>query len=233
MSSLDKTLEQWLTFGLALVGGYADATGFVLARSFTGHITGNLVLVAVSAVALQWRLTLARLAAVVAFLAGVVLSLLLARLLAAYRSSTVLAVAMALEMLLIIGAYLALAGEVRAGTEIFVVCLAGALGLQNGAFRRAVGINVHTTYITGMITSLMVAVDARLRAAGDRWPPDPTIWLRAAVWALFVIGAVIGAATVYRFREGGLAGLLLILLALLIGGSCMAARERSQEPVPE
>jgi len=31
----------WLFFGLALVGGYADAAGFLLANSFTGHATGT------------------------------------------------------------------------------------------------------------------------------------------------------------------------------------------------
>ena len=38
----------WLSLGIALVGGYADAAGFLLANSFTGHVTGNLVLAAIS-----------------------------------------------------------------------------------------------------------------------------------------------------------------------------------------
>jgi uncharacterized membrane protein YoaK (UPF0700 family) len=33
-----------LSFGLAFVGGYADAASFVLAKTFTGHLTGTLAL---------------------------------------------------------------------------------------------------------------------------------------------------------------------------------------------
>ena len=46
---------------------------------------------------------------------------------------------MAVEVVLVLGAGLSLSlhGEVR--TEVFVVCLSMALGLQNGAFRRAGG----------------------------------------------------------------------------------------------
>jgi uncharacterized membrane protein YoaK (UPF0700 family) len=36
--------DRWLSFGLAFVGGYGDAASFILAKTFTGHVTGNLVL---------------------------------------------------------------------------------------------------------------------------------------------------------------------------------------------
>ena len=62
--------DKWLSFGLAFVGGYGDAAGFVLARTFTGHFTGNLVLGAVSIAAGDWRATLARVGAIVCFLGG-------------------------------------------------------------------------------------------------------------------------------------------------------------------
>ena len=31
----------WLSCGLAFVGGYGDAASFILAKTFTGHVTGN------------------------------------------------------------------------------------------------------------------------------------------------------------------------------------------------
>src|SRR6202030_4415232 len=34
----------WLSLGLAFVGGYGDAASFVLVKTLTGHVTGNLVL---------------------------------------------------------------------------------------------------------------------------------------------------------------------------------------------
>jgi uncharacterized membrane protein YoaK (UPF0700 family) len=35
-----------ISIGLAFVGGYADASSYLLARTFTGHLTGNCVLAA-------------------------------------------------------------------------------------------------------------------------------------------------------------------------------------------
>jgi hypothetical protein len=60
-----------------------------------------------------------------------------------------------IEVILIVAASLALSSGLAHGVGIFVIFLSLALGLQNGAFRRVGGISVHTTYLTGMITSLI------------------------------------------------------------------------------
>ncbi len=39
--------------------------------------------------------------------------------------------------------------------ELFIIFMCLALGLQNGALRKADGISVHTTYVTGMVTKLL------------------------------------------------------------------------------
>jgi uncharacterized membrane protein YoaK (UPF0700 family) len=39
--------DEQLSLGLAFVGGYGDAAGFILAKTFTGHVTGSLVLAAI------------------------------------------------------------------------------------------------------------------------------------------------------------------------------------------
>jgi Cu(I)/Ag(I) efflux system membrane protein CusA/SilA len=49
-SSIRQT-DAWFSFGLAFVGGYGDAASFVLAKTFTGHVTGNLVLGAIAVAA--------------------------------------------------------------------------------------------------------------------------------------------------------------------------------------
>jgi predicted permease len=36
MPLVGETPDQWLSFGLAFVGGFGDAAGFILARTFTG-----------------------------------------------------------------------------------------------------------------------------------------------------------------------------------------------------
>jgi uncharacterized membrane protein YoaK (UPF0700 family) len=39
-----RQTDKWLSLGLAFVGGYGDAASFVVAQTFTGHVTGNLPL---------------------------------------------------------------------------------------------------------------------------------------------------------------------------------------------
>ena len=49
-----------ISMGLAFIGGYADASSYLLARTFTGHLTGNCVLAAVSTASGDWHLSLVR-----------------------------------------------------------------------------------------------------------------------------------------------------------------------------
>jgi uncharacterized membrane protein YoaK (UPF0700 family) len=151
----DRPADAWLSFGLAFIGGYGDAASFVLAKTFTGHVTGNLVLGAIAAAARDWRAMLGHLSAIVTFLLGVALSTFIVRPLKAWPSLPSLPTVMGIEVILIVAAALALASGMTPRVEIFVIFLSLALGLQNGAFGRAGGISVHTTYLTGMITILI------------------------------------------------------------------------------
>src|SRR5271163_3655897 len=124
-----RLTDTWLSFGLAFVGGYGDAAGFVLAKTFTGHVTGNLVLGAISVAAHDWRATLAHLSAIATFLTGVLLSTLILRPLKAWPSWPLLTTIMGIEVILIVAASLALASNVVHGVEIFVIFVSLALGL--------------------------------------------------------------------------------------------------------
>src|SRR5437868_13787959 len=89
-----------ISIGLAFIGGYADASSYLLARTFTGHLTGNCVLAAVSAASKDWYLTLDRLLAVIVFLAGIIFSLMLNRFAPVRLRRSLLAIAMFIEVLL-------------------------------------------------------------------------------------------------------------------------------------
>jgi uncharacterized membrane protein YoaK (UPF0700 family) len=214
--------DEWLSLGLAFVGGYGDAAGFVLAKTFTGHVTGNLVLAAIAIAAHDWRVTIARLSAVVCFLVGILFSVLVARSLAAWPSWRLLSTVMAIEVILIVVGYLALPSHETPGAEILVICLSLALGLQNGAFRRVGGISVHTTYLTGMITGLITMKAEQYASHVAPRPiiaPDPRLSLLCKIWFAFVVGAGTGAAMVFRFRELGILGAALLLFALIVRNS--------------
>jgi uncharacterized membrane protein YoaK (UPF0700 family) len=168
-SSIRQT-DAWLSFGLAFVGGYGDAASFVLAKTFTGHVTGNLVLGAIAVAAHDWRAMLGHLSAIVTFLPGVVLSLFIVRPLKAWPSWPswpFLPTVMGIEVILIVADALILESGMALRVEIFVIFSSLALGLQNGAFRRVGGITVHTTYLTGMITSLIST-----EAGPTQWRPS-------------------------------------------------------------
>jgi uncharacterized membrane protein YoaK (UPF0700 family) len=209
----------WLSLGLAFVGGYGDAASFVLAKTFTGHVTGNLVLAAIAVAAHDWRAMLGPLSAVVTFLIGIFVSVLIVRPLKAWSSWPLLPAIMGIEIILILAASLALASGVAHGVEIFVIFVSLALGLQNGAFRRAGGISVHTTYLTGMITSL-ISTEAEQYASQVVPPPvtahDPKITLLCRIWIAFVLGAGTGAAMVLHFGAVGMLGAAVPLILLVL-----------------
>ena len=181
-------------------------------------MTGNLVLGAIAVAAHDWRAALGPLSATVTFLIGVVLSILIVRPLKAWPSWPLLPTIMGIEVILIVVASLASAPGVTLRVHIFVILVSLALGLQNGAFRRLGGISVHTTYLTGMITSI-VFTEAEKYASEVLPPavraPDPKIGLLCRIWVAFVLGAGTGAAMVLHFRALGMLGAALLLILLM------------------
>ena len=211
--------DTWVSFGLAFVGGYGDAASLVLATTFTGHVTGNLVITAIAVAAHDWRAALEPLWAIVTFLIGISLSVLIVRPLKARLSWPLLPTIMGIEVILIVAASLALASHMAHGVELFVIFVSLALGLQNGAFRRVGGISVHTTYLTGMITSLISTTTER--HASEVTPPtlgspDPKVGLLCGIWIAFVLSAGTGAAMVLHFKALGMLGAALLLIPLLL-----------------
>src|SRR3984893_10795027 len=208
-----------ISIGLAFVGGYADASSYLLARTFTGHLTGNCVLAAVSAAGKDWYLMLDRFLAVIAFLAGILVSLILNRYVPVRLRLYSLAIAMFLEVLLIVSASLFLMN--RANGEFLIVCMCLALGIQNGALHKTNGISVHSTYMTGMVTTLMQKSFGRLslnRSSGEDSPKDParlTIRVLAPMWISFIFGSFTGAMIVSSFHSVGLLGIVVPLVLLI------------------
>ena len=218
LSNISHT-DAWLSIGLAFVGGYGDAASFVLAKTFTGHVTGNLVLAAIAAAAHDWRATLAPLSAIVTFLIGIFLSVLIVRPLKTWSSWPLLRTVMGIEVILLVAASLALSSGLAHRVGIFVIFLSLALGLQNGAFRRVGGISVHTTYLTGMITSLISTEAEQYTSAEvphDERAHDPKIELLCGVWIAFVLGAGTGAAMSFHFKALGILGAALLLIPLAL-----------------
>jgi uncharacterized membrane protein YoaK (UPF0700 family) len=213
MTADTRPPEAWLYFAFAVVGGYGDAASVVLAKTFTGHVTGSLVLAAIAIAAHKWNALMAHLSAVLFFLVGIISSVLIERALAAWPFFKSLPAVLSIEVILTITAYLAFASRAAARVEVFVVCMSLALGMQNGAFQRTGGISVHTTYLTGMITSLMTAEAKEPQIMSTR---DPKLNLLYGIWLAFVVGGAIGAAMAVQFKKIGILGATFLLLIILI-----------------
>jgi uncharacterized membrane protein YoaK (UPF0700 family) len=213
MTNDPRPPEAWLYLALAFVGGYGDAASVVLAKTFTGHVTGNLVLASIAVAAHEWSALVAHLSAVLFFLVGVISSVLIERARVAWPFLESLPTVLGIEVVLTMTAYLALASRAAPRVEIFVVCVSLALGMQNGAFQRTGGIGVHTTYLTGMITRLMTAKAEKpqIMSAGD-----PKLNLLYEIWLAFFVGATVGAAITFQFKEIGILGGTFLLLMILI-----------------
>lgn len=214
--------DVWLSFGLAFIGGYGDAASFVLARTFTGHVTGNLVLGAIAVAVHDWRTALGHLSAIVTFFIGVLLSALIVRPLKAWALLPLLPTIMGIEAILIVGASLAVTADRAHGVPVFVLLVSLALGLQNGGFRRAGGISVHTTYLTGMVTTLITTEAEKYSSEvipSSVSASDPKIGLLGGIWIAFVLGAGAGASMVFHFKALGMLGAAILLIALILHSS--------------
>jgi uncharacterized membrane protein YoaK (UPF0700 family) len=166
--------------------------------------------------------------AIVTFLIGVLLSTLIARPLKVWPSWLLLSIVMTIELILIVAASLALASDGAHGVVIFVIFVSLAFGLQNGAFRRACGISVHTTYLTGMLTRLISSEAEKYTSDAIPPPviaPDPEIHLLGGIWISFILGAATGAAMVLRFKALGMLGAALLLITLIVHNSIMSQRK--------
>jgi uncharacterized membrane protein YoaK (UPF0700 family) len=220
---MNETSEGGATFtislGLAFIGGYADASSYLIARIFTGHITGNCVLATVSAASKDWFLTLDRLLGVIVFLAGILVSLILNRFVPIRLRRYSLAIAMFIEVLLIVSGSLLVIN--RANNELFIVCMCLALGIQNGALDKTNGIGVHSTYMTGMVTTLVQKSFDRYsskrspREDSSKDPARLSIQVLAPMWTSFIFGALTGAVIVSSFHGIGLLGIVLLLIVLI------------------
>lgn len=159
---------------LATLSGATDAIGFLaLGGAFTSVMTGNMVLLGLSAGTSDGALALHAAAAIVSFAAGVALG---ARIAGAPRPgdgpwpravTRALTVELALFTAFAIG-WQAAGGEPSAGaTQVLLLALtAVALGLQSGAILRFGLSGLSTTYLTGTLTTAVAAL-VRGRPLGD------------------------------------------------------------------
>lgn len=205
----------FLATALAFVGGYTDAATYVTSEVFAGHLSGNLVLAAVSLLSRDWNSSAIRCAALVSMLLGIAASTLLDA--EAVRSTRIpaLSIALLLECVLFLVPG-TLAFERRPlPTTAATVMLCLAMGLQTGVLRRSNGVSIYTAFIAGVMTRLVETETEKLEGRPKSSPVQRTTL--GSLLLAFIVGAAAGAAmSLYARRFSiGAAGLLVLALAAI------------------
>ncbi len=174
---------------LAFCGGYGDATGYLLAQTFTGHVTGNLVLLAIALLGAHPAQTFPRIASIISFLAATGAGFLLTGW--SRRYATPLAFLAQTTLLLFV-----VAPNVRHSASfplLLTIALSLSLGLQNGLVTSIDDVSLHSTFVSGDSTSLM-STWVKLwqhRRPGAK-PPNPA---KIPILFAVIVGFFAGAAT--------------------------------------
>jgi uncharacterized membrane protein YoaK (UPF0700 family) len=185
-------LRQTLVVVLAVVSGATDAIGLLaLGGAFTSVMTGNLVILGVSASTADGALAIAAGGAVVAFCAGAAVGARLAGSPAAGDRIWPRPVTVALTVeLALVAAYAAgwwvTAGEPGTAVSLALLfVLAGALGIQSSTVQRFGVSGMSTTYLTGTLTTVV------MRLATGRGVRE--VWHSIEILVGLVAGAAAGA----------------------------------------
>lgn len=211
----------------AFLGGYADASGYVLTGAFTGHITGAIVVAAISAASRDWHGLILRLGGIASFLISVAIAESLVEEFRQTLSRYILTL-VAIELVLFFLGYVAASHHLNSARALLVICMSLALGLQNGAWRRVGGpAAVHTTFFTGLSINLVAAeTDEKLlhsrpasRASSVKMPRDLCL--------AFFLGATLGAFAALHFHAGGILGAVVLLLVIMTASAVRLAEHSS------
>jgi uncharacterized membrane protein YoaK (UPF0700 family) len=174
---------------LALAGGSMDAVSFLgLHRVLTAAMSGNTVLLGISLGQGEWAAAGRSAVALVSYALGVAGGTWLGR---PRRASGAARVPLVLAVELVFAAAVGVIGLLEptgapSALVVAAIVAAGtAMGLQSTIVRRFGLRDVQTTYVTGMVTTLVG--DA---AAGDE--PGGLLRLRLATWLVYATGAAAG-----------------------------------------
>lgn len=222
-----------LAFTLGTVAGFVDGVGFLaLFGLFITHMSGNSTHVGVGVGTGVWGDAIAYGYPIVVFVIAVAAGAVLVETLVRREVRSSLAALLGIEAVLLValqllGAWLDPNDDLVRNTAPFFV-LAGvavtAMGLQSATLRRVGGVTVHTTFITGMLTSVGVelATLARAGRGDERRQAHRRLRLVGGVWLAYLSGAIAGAFLHQHLRLWALA----IPTAALVVGTAVAYRRR-------
>ncbi len=196
----------WPVILLAWIAGFVDALGYLaLSKVFTAHMSGNTAAIGAHLGQSNWREAIVRGFAIPAFISGVAAGVVSDKLAVRIASPARLAPAFILESLLLLVFSLLDPNPAKTtpspGVSRFFVLLwllAMAMGVQNATLRRAHGVRVRTTYVSGMLTNMAEALTLYVmercaRVASRAQRRQHQYGARALIFASIFVSVLIGA----------------------------------------
>ncbi|MHB8732119.1 MAG: YoaK family protein [bacterium] len=230
---------------LAGAAGCLDAVGYLMLGLFTANMTGNTILLGLSVGREAWADAAHNVVALAAFVCGAGAGTAITR--GAGRIARGVGVEAAV-MAAAIGAWVifgAPRGRIPEPAAYWLIALlSAAMGMQSATVRRVGEHRVATTYVTGTLTTLatdtasdlldrwMTRGAARGRQADDAAGTENISPRRAergtplmtGLWAVYLLGALIGGFAEHRWSMWAVAAPLVVLVAVM--GSDLAHRPR-------
>ncbi|WP_329049862.1 DUF1275 domain-containing protein [Amycolatopsis sp. NBC_01488] len=216
-----------LLLTLTVVTGVVDAVSFLgLGRVFVANMTGNVVFLGFAAAGETTLSVIASLTAVLAFLAGALAGGRLARRddYDALRQATAVQAAL-VAVAVVLSATLG-AGP-RLGSELLIVVLGVAMGLQNATVRRIGAPDLTTTVLTMTLTGF--AADSKAAGGAGSHPVRKV----AAVGAMLVGAFVGGLLQLHVAMWTALASALVLILGVLVVLQVNRGRDRRPPAVAD
>jgi uncharacterized membrane protein YoaK (UPF0700 family) len=215
----DHRVDRRLACSLALVAGGLNAAGFYAAGLYSSNMTGNVSALADHIATGDLTVAGLYLALVATFIAGALVSTLLAnagrrrQLTGVYLFSILLEAA----LLLLLGTLdVFLPDPLRPAVMVFG--LSFLMGLQNAVVTRISNARVRTTHVTGMVTDIGIELANLLsRRAGEAFDRE-RLTLHLQTVAAFLAGGVIGVLAYRRLGPVLLFAAALLLLAMAAPG---------------
>jgi len=236
-----------LAVAMTWAAGFIDLVGFVsLYDVYTAHMSGNTVAMARHVAKLQWTGVVRDGWPIAMFLFGLLLGAFIYEAEARRRIKVPFPPAIGLEAILI-GIFIAagIGSGFKANIPpqpadkffLMVALLAISMGLQNVVVRRVGGINVYTTFVTGMLVKFAESLAEYLFWLRDRTrgrfrnrilkvlrvsPRTASLQhaaLTLGLWAAYLAGAVCGGISVQRWALLGMIAPALLLSSIALYGA--------------
>lgn len=172
---------------LTVVTGVVDAVSFLgLGRVFVANMTGNVVFLGFAAAGETTLSVVASLTAVAAFLAGALAGGRLARVEEDHGALRKATAAQALLVAVAVVLSATLGSGTRLGSELLIVVLGVAMGLQNAAVRRIGAPDLTTTVLTMTLTGF--AADSKAAGGEGSHPLRKVVAVAAMLVGAFAGG---------------------------------------------